>query len=276
MKRRDIAIAIALIAALIVVVPAAAVQFGQPDGNAHPQVGLLVFDIDGTPAYRCSGTLLAPRVLLTAGHCVFDDDTPDSGSNVTGGRVWFEGDVGAGVPGNGYPFGGGTSIAFASWHSHPSYDNDAFFLHDLGIVILSEDGPGPYADLAGVGLLDGLAVRRGRQNTSFTVVGYGLQSVVPELRADLVRHRGEVSLIDVNGVFGIPKGVAANFTNNRGKGNGEGGTCFGDSGGPIFHGDSLTIAAITSFGVNLNCAGTGGGYRVDTADDQAFINSFLP
>ncbi|HEC35865.1 MAG TPA: trypsin-like serine protease [Anaerolineae bacterium] len=53
------------------------------------------------------------------------------------------------------------------------------------------------------------------------------------------------------------------------------GTCFGDSGGPIFHGDSNVIAAVTSFGPNANCAGTGGGYRVDTVDDQAWINIFL-
>ncbi|MFP3852750.1 MAG: S1 family peptidase [Anaerolineales bacterium] len=276
MKRKSMAVTIALIAALVVVLPAAAVQFGQPDGDGHPQVGLLVFDVDGGPAYRCSGTMIAPRVLLTAGHCTFDDDTVGTGSNVTGGRVWFEPDVGAGFPANGYPSGGGTSIAFESWHTHPNYDNNAFFLHDVGVVILAEDGPGPYASVADVGLLDDLSTRRGQQDQSFTVVGYGLQSVVPELQADLVRHLGEVSLIDVNGVFGIPKGTSASFTNNPGKGNGEGGTCFGDSGGPVFHGDSLTIAAITSFGVNANCAGTGGGYRVDTADDQAFINSFLP
>jgi secreted trypsin-like serine protease len=125
-------------------------------------------------------------------------------------------------------------------------------------------------------LLDNLAVRRGLQDTSFTVVGYGLQSVVPTLQADLVRYQGRVQRIDVKGVFGIPAGVSASFTNNPGKGNGSGGTCFGDSGGPIFHANSNQIAAVTSFGMNANCAGTGGGYRVDTVEDQAFINQFLP
>jgi len=33
--------------------------------------------------------------------------------------------------------------------------------------------------------------------------------------------------------------------------------------------------AVTSFGLNANCKGLGGGYRVDTADDQAWINTFL-
>jgi hypothetical protein len=84
-----------------------------------------------------------------------------------------------------------------------------------------------------------------------------------------------VQLIDVNGTAGIPAGTSASFSNDPGKGNGSGGTCFGDSGGPIFHGDSNVIAAVNSYVLNLNCVGIGGGYRVDTADDQAFINQFL-
>jgi V8-like Glu-specific endopeptidase len=224
--------------------------------------------VNGSPAWRCSGTLLSPTVMLTAGHCTF---------GTSGGRVWFEADVEAGIPGNGYPFGGGTSIEFDQIFTHPDYVDSAFFLHDVGVVILSEPvNLAEYGTLADIGLLDELSTRRGKQEQSFTVVGYGLQSVVPTLQADRVRYQGEVKLIDVKGTFGIPAGVSASFTANPGKGNGQGGTCFGDSGGPIFHGDSNIVAAVTSYGINANCAGTGGGYRVDTVDDQAFINSFLP
>ncbi|CAN5786141.1 hypothetical protein BH24CHL6_BH24CHL6_04540 [soil metagenome] len=146
----------------------------------------------------------------------------------------------------------------------------------MGVVILSEPvNLATYGTLAPIGTLDRLATRRGLQNQSFTVVGYGLQSVVPTLQADLVRYRGTVKLIGVKGTFGIPAGTSASFTNNPGKGNGSGGTCFGDSGGPIFHGTSNVIVAVTSFGVNANCAGTGGGYRVDQPDDHAFVNQFL-
>lgn len=261
------AILVTLILLLVLAVPALAVNFGELDGDGHPHVGLLVFDVDGSPAWRCSGTLLSPTVMLTAGHCTY---------GTSGGRVWFEADVDAGIPGNGYPGGGGTSIEFSEIHTHPQYVPGAFYLYDVGVVILSQPvQTNTYGALADVGLLDGLATKRGRQDLSFTVVGYGLQSVKPTLQADRVRYRGAVTLIDVKGTAGIPAGTSATFTNSPGKGNGQGGTCFGDSGGPIFYGDSNVVAAVTSYGLNANCAGTGGGYRVDTADDQAFINQFL-
>jgi secreted trypsin-like serine protease len=40
-------------------------------------------------------------------------------------------------------------------------------------------------------------------------------------------------------------------------------TCFGDSGGPNFIGDSNVRAGVTSYGLNGNCVGTGGVYRLD-------------
>lgn len=261
-------VALTLILLMVMAVPTYAIQFGEPDGERHPHVGLLVFDVDGVPAWRCSGTLLSPTVMLTAGHCTF---------GTSGGRVWFDADVGAGRPGNGYPFAGGTGIEFAEIHTHPDYVDAQFFMFDAGVVILSEPVIlDTYGTLATIGLLDELATKRGQQDQSFTVVGYGLQSVVPSLQADLVRHQGSVRLIDVKGVAGIPAGTSASFTNSPGKGNGSGGICFGDSGGPVFHGDSNVIAAVTSFGLNFNCAGTSGGYRVDTVDDHAFISQFLP
>jgi secreted trypsin-like serine protease len=267
MQRKLVSIVLVLIFSLLVVASVGAVRFGELDGDGHPHVGLLVFDVGGSPAWRCSGTLLSPTVMLTAGHCTF---------GTSGGRVWFDADVGAGRPGNGYPFSGGTGIEFAEIYTHPDYNDNAFYLHDAGVVILSEPVYlNTYGTLAPIGLLDDLSTQRGLQDQSFTVVGYGLQSVKPQLQSDLVRYRGTVSLIDVRGTAGIPAGTSASFTNSPGRGNGEGGTCFGDSGGPIFHGSSNVIAAVTSYGLNANCAGTGGGYRVDTADDQAFINQFL-
>ena len=55
-----------------------------------------------------------------------------------------------------------------------------------------------------------------------------------------------------------------------------GGTCFGDSGGPNFINDTNVVGGVTSFGLNGNCAGTGGVYRVDRADDLDWLATFLP
>jgi secreted trypsin-like serine protease len=59
-----------------------------------------------------------------------------------------------------------------------------------------------------------------------------------------------------------------------------GGTCFGDSGGPNFVGDSNVVGGVTSYGKNGTCAGTGGVYRVDRADDLDWIygefGAYLP
>jgi secreted trypsin-like serine protease len=267
LKRKTILTILSLGLLILSVAPASAVQFGTPDGNAHPYVGLLVFDVNGSPAWRCSGTLLSPTVMVTAGHCTY---------GTSGGRVWFESDVDSGIPNNGYPYGGGTSIEFKQIYTHPNYVDGAFYLYDVGIVILKKPvRVGTYGTLAPVGLLDQIATQRGQQDQSFTVVGYGLQSVVPTLQQDRVRYQGTVQLINSNTPYGIPAGTSASFTNNPGGGNGSGGTCFGDSGGPIFYGTSTQIAAVTSFGINENCRGTGGGYRLDTANDQAFITQFL-
>jgi secreted trypsin-like serine protease len=244
--------------------PAAGVTYGEPDGDGHPHVGLLVFDVDVEPAWRCSGTLLSPTVMLTAGHCTF---------GTSGGRVWFDAEVDPEV--TGYPFPGGTGVEFAEIHTHPDYDDDAFFMHDVGVVILSESVVvDDYGELADVGFLDDLSRSRQRQQERFTVVGYGLQSIVPEFQADLERYQGTVGLVDVEGTAGIPAGTAVMFTNNPGQ-RYTGGTCFGDSGGPVFVENTDVVVAVTSFGLNANCVGVGGGYRVDTVDDQAFVNQFL-
>jgi len=69
-KKLVIAVAVMLVLALGSIGIAYAITNGQPDGDAHPYVGLLVFDdAPGHPAWRCSGSLIAPNVVLTAGHC---------------------------------------------------------------------------------------------------------------------------------------------------------------------------------------------------------------
>jgi hypothetical protein len=78
------AVVIATVAALLSGATAAlAITNGQPDGDNHPYVGLMVaLDEDGVPLWRCSGSLLSPTVFLTAGHC-----TEEPAARV---EVWFD------------------------------------------------------------------------------------------------------------------------------------------------------------------------------------------
>lgn len=223
----------------------------------HPYVGLVVFyDADGTPTHRCSGTLISPTVFLTAGHCTF---------GATSAAVYF----GQEITDEGYPFTGGVT---GTPYTMPGFDDFATFPNtsDLGIVVLDEAVDLGYAAIAPLGTLDGLAIQRGKQETSFTVVGYGLQSVKPTLMADRVRLTAEVQLINLRS--SLTDGFNLHHTNAKGTG---GGTCFGDSGGPVFLSGTTTIVGVTSFGLSKNCTGNGFAYRTDTQAAQGFIYSFL-
>ena len=240
---------------------ASAVTDGELDGEGHPYVGLMVAqDEDGNPLWRCSGTLIAPQLFLTAGHC-----TEPPAAHV---EIWFDADVESGIPQNGYPFEGEVG---GTPYTHPDYDPNAFFLFDLGVVVLEEEVEMDiYGALPELNQLDDLATRRGKQNVTFTAVGYGLQESFPDAAAwkennQRVRMVAYPKLNQING--GIVGDFSLLLSNNAHTG----GTCFGDSGGPNFIGDSNVIAGVTSFGLNGNCAGTGGVYRVDREDDLNWL-----
>lgn len=264
MSKKILMTAVTLMAILVLVVsPVAAVTDGEPDGDGHPYVGLMVVQTaDGTPLWRCSGTLLSPTLFLTAGHC-----TEDPAEHV---EIWFDADVESGIPANGYPNEGDVG---GTPYTHPQYDPNAFFLYDLGVVVL--DTPvvmDEYGVLPELNVLDTLATRRGRQNTTFTAVGYGLQESFPDA-ASWKENNVRVRMVAYPHLIQINGGLVGDFSLLLSNNAHTGGTCFGDSGGPNFIGDSNVVAGVTSFGLNGNCAGTGGVYRVDRADDLDWLYS---
>jgi len=250
--------------------PAAAITDGSLDGNGHPYVGLMVaLDATNHPLWRCSGTLLSSTVFITAGHCVA---SPAAHAELffDAGPIPFGNLVGTDCTGfTGYPCTGDVG---GDVHENPGWNPDAFFLDDVGIVTL--DSPwvvGTYGQLPGVGSLDALHTGHG---TTFTSVGYGRQRSFPTAAAFLneaarTRYVANPWLLQINDNF--VGDFALLLSNNASTG----GTCFGDSGGPNFLGSSTTIAAVTSFGLNLTCAGTGGVYRLDREVDREWIESFL-
>lgn len=271
--RRTFVLLAALALALALALPAGAITDGVPDGEGHPYVGLMVAqDADGNPLWRCSGTLISEDLFLTAGHC-----TEAPADHV---EIWFapgpievdpdypaeDGNRCAGI--SGYPCLGDVG---GTPYTHPQYDPDAFWLHDLGVVVLDEPMPmDVYGALPRLNQLDRL---RPRRSTRFTAVGYGLQKAFPPAadwkdEATRIRMVAHPYLVQIN--TGFTGDGSLVLSNNAASG----GTCFGDSGGPNFVGTSNVIGGVTSFGLNWTCGGTGGVYRVDRADDLGWLATF--
>jgi hypothetical protein len=259
---------------------ASAVTDGRLDGDGHPEVVLLLMEVGGAPAFRCSGTLLSATVLLTAGHCT--NGFPDE--PYTGMRVFTESDVEAGIgTTNNYPFAASNAlqaqneVEAVSWAAHPLFETAPFFVHDVGVVILEEPGVvlDHYGTLPSVDEFDAFQTMRGHNDVWFTSVGYGLQKSYPTAASFLAsntrtRYVANPRLLQINtpGFTGDYSMLLSNNANT-------GGTCFGDSGGPNFLRDSSVVAGITSFGINGNCAGTGGVFRTDRQNVLDFINGYL-
>jgi len=278
-----------ILAALAALLPAGAnaVTWGEPANGAHPNVGTLLF-VDGTGIgfFSCTGTLISPTVMLTAGHCVeteglpnlltyvrFDDDAIGDIGDYPDLQAWFD----------------AKWILAATVEAHPEWDDYATFpiTYDIGVVVLSTPvyPPGGFAEVPGVGFLAGL---KGRDKQWFTTVGYGLQAFLagpvqldePPVPApvfyadDYVKQQGSVKLIELNSQFSGYGLASARFSNNPGKG---GGSCYGDSGGPTFFKDSNLLVAVTSFGIAKNgyCVGNDFNYRTDTQVAADFIQEML-
>lgn len=272
MKKRILAVLIAVIVLLVAAVPAAAITDGELDGDGHPHVVLIIMDVGGEPTYRCSGTMLSPTVVLTAGHCT--SNYPDA--PYTGLRIFTESDVQNGN--NTYPDPGGpNSVEAAAWYAHPDYETGPFYMNDVGIIILESPGfdPGVFGVLpTEAGQFDDL--KSGHKNGAyFTSVGYGLQESFPDQSSydahnEKIRMVAEPFLLNINAP-GMTGDFAMLLSNNYVTG----GTCYGDSGGPNFIQDTNLVAGITSFGMNIHCAGTGGVFRTDQQDLLDFVTPFL-
>jgi hypothetical protein len=267
--------AVVLLAVLLGMLAATALPAGAVTGNyvpddEHPFVGLVVFyDENGEFLHRCSGSLLTPTVFLTAGHCT---------DGATTARVYFQQDAGANYdpetevdPTTGYPeycAEGtlGTLCATSDELYNYGFEDFAGFpdTHDVGLVILDQPISMPeYGQLAAPGSLDGLATERGLQEVTFTISGYGLSKTNPVfVESYRSRLMAETKLVNLRSALndGFNLQLSAN------PGGGRGGTCFGDSGGPIFYGgfESNTIVGVNSFVLNGNCRGVAYAYRTDT------------
>ena len=243
---------------LFAIQPVFAITNGQPDGNRHPYVGALSVDFPGGRDWVCSGTLIAPDVFLTAAHCV-DWLVPQGISTV---YVSFE------------PVFDANSKTFYSGHyvMAPIEKNGRSHDYDLALVLLDKAVPDiEPAQLPAESYFDQIGVR-GLRNQLFTPVGYGSSGRTngggrPYFNYDGIRRYaiGSFNALDKNWLH-----LSMNPAT------GDGGTCYGDSGGPNFIGASETkiIAGVTVTG-DMVCRATNVIIRLDTAAAHQFIDPYL-
>jgi secreted trypsin-like serine protease len=259
MKRRWIVLACVLVGALLTAVSAQAITFGTPDGDGHPNVGVMVVEAPNGSRYLwCSGTLIAPDVFLTAAHCT--NYLSDNGFAPHNTWVSFD------------PVAGDNSTFYRGTY----YVNDRFGsgigkASDVAVVVLdAEIQEITPARLPQAGLLDQLKQDGQFKNARFVAVGYGM------LRED--KTGGPRSLQDNNERRFVEQAFLAltpgwiHLSMNPSTGNG--GTCYGDSGGPHFWGDSDVVVAVTSWG-DYPCRALDVDSRLDTEPARAYLKDFV-
>jgi secreted trypsin-like serine protease len=246
--RRTLVAALLLVIGLGTAGSASGIINGQPDRARHPAVGGLVSPTqysDGTWIY-CSGTLISPTVFLTAAHCGDDGDAV----TVTFASHYKKGD----------------KVYTGTFHADPLYPGPQSDPHDIAVVVLDEAVTGitparlPSAD----------ALSRLSKDQRFTSVGYGAYEVTnqPGGHRYLYDDRRMVAVGTLNAINKSWLHISGNPST------GNGGTCYGDSGGPNFLGHTNVIAGITITG-DAVCRATNVVYRLDTASARTFLAHYV-
>jgi hypothetical protein len=255
---------------MIIAQPASAITGGQRD-TVHTNVGVVRFTTEAG-RFRCSGTLISPTVVLTAGHC-----TGETGqSPATNVFVSFNTDLPLDplAPGitpaesaaRAANYITGTAHPDPGWTGKLSISQQ----HDQGVVVLDAPATTKWAGitpapLLPVGTLDGN--QGALKNETFTLVGYGVEIGAKKSQIVITERRSTTAYLK------NVQDEVVTFQNSSQDSKAGGGSCFGDSGGPTFLGQYVIGDA--SFVNSLQCNATGGYQRVDTAYSRAFLEQFI-
>jgi len=300
-------LAFVMVAALMTMIATAssggAVTYGEPDEGEHPYVGFMIyFDPAEAAWFSCTGSLLDPATLLTAGHCTYgvgDEGgqllDPDGEILTSGGTdMWVTFDdtnVLAGWPDRAdFDTTAALYAARSAWlddnennyvsgtaYPHPDYDNfsGSPVNYDVGVVELDEAVTlESYAALAPWGTAETLVSGAANPNDALVEsAGYGVQAIQPNPMVEESRYKSTSRIVEVKG--NASRSGNLHTSNNPSEKGGRGGTCFGDSGGPVLVNDTNEIIAVVSYGRSATCHGADYSWRVDTEDSYDFITPFL-
>jgi hypothetical protein len=250
---------------------AQAIINGEPDRgpNAHPYVGALVTvpssgEFKGQRIPICSGTLISPKVFLTAGHCTKVEIERNRPAYVTFDPTYKPG-TSRRVKGT--PYLHPKACLPPTEGCVPESKGGAgvgYFRYDAGVVVLKEPvRMASYGDLPDAGLVDTLKVGK-----RLTTVGYGLRVFDP-LGGE--RYNATVRLLKTNHALGDMFVKTTGSSLIKGKGEA---SCSGDSGGPLFLPDQQTIVGVTSWGSRRVCRGPVHYQRVDLPRVLKWVRSF--
>jgi hypothetical protein len=241
--------------------PANAITNGRADGNGHPYVAALAAEYlhPGEIQQFCSGTLVAPRLVLSAAHCLAVVER--SGHDAD--DIWVSFDPAYRV--------GVSTIYHGTMVIDPEYGYSGQYgfsnPHDLAVVHLDAAQPITPARLPKAGLLSSLNLR----GQTFTAVGYGI------IRADKTKGPNG---FDQNLNPSVREVTTQQFrslqpnwlTMSANPATGDGGWCYGDSGGANYLGDSNLAVSMSDF-IDAPCRATDAGYRLDTDSARRFLAS---
>ncbi len=258
---------------LLAVSNAKAITYGFIDeNNSFSNTGAFLVKLpDGRIFPICTGTLISPTVFLTASHCTAYYTAV---LEPAGYKAYISFD-------NPIPFGDLTSqrtkiIAVTQVGTNPNYNPSQSDSGDIAVLLVSDRdtrGITP-AKLPVANLLDQLAARNGLENTVYTNVGYGLQNRVVGGGVPYYQDRNPIPRMYSFSTFSALNNTYLRLSQNPSTG--DGGTCFGDSGGPNFFDVAgvRTLVAITITG-DAVCRSTNTTYRTDAASARAFLSSYV-
>jgi hypothetical protein len=265
------ALALSLVIGSLLLAPpkATAITYGFVDtNNTFRNTGAFIVKSPTTGQIFpiCSGTMITSNVFLTASHCTLFY-TLDLAPQGFVAFVSLDQSI---------PFGSLTSnqtnlLSVAHVVSNPNFNQTQSDPGDIGVLILQRDVRGVTpAVLPSCGLLDQLHAQNGLKTATFTNAGYGLQNRVVGGGVPFFQDTNPIPRMFSFSSFNSLKGSFLHLSQNPSTGNG--GTCFGDSGGPNFltvNGQQL-IVSITITG-DAVCRSTTVAYRLDTASAQGFL-----